>query len=94
MNKPELRKHNGVSRRMATLNPAKVAAEAMTVTRWLKDNNHGHVRPTDDGSKARCGGPIGCPVCQADKLISDLIVTNKKLAQELTTFKLRGALAY
>jgi hypothetical protein len=27
---------------------------------------HGHVTPNPDGSKARCGGPGMCPVCNAE----------------------------
>lgn len=28
---------------------------------------HGHVRPRDDGYKARCGGPAICGVCQSEE---------------------------
>lgn len=72
-----------MSKRAAALNPQRAAAEAMTVTRWLRENNHGYVRVTEDGSKARCGGPTTCKVCQADKLLNDLSVTNQKLAARL-----------
>ena len=29
-------------------------------------NGHGHVTPNPDGSRARCGGPNMCRVCQAE----------------------------
>mgnify|MGYP001605287236 FL=1 len=28
---------------------------------------HGHVTPNPDGSKARCGGPGICPVCNMER---------------------------
>ena len=30
-------------------------------------NGHGHVTPNADGSRARCGGPGICPVCNGER---------------------------
>jgi peptide methionine sulfoxide reductase MsrB len=29
-------------------------------------SGHGHVYPNEDGSRARCGGPLFCEVCALD----------------------------
>lgn len=42
---------------------------AVTLSRDGMTNTigHGHVRPRDDGYKARCGGPAICGVCQSEE---------------------------
>jgi hypothetical protein len=32
----------------------------------MSNTGHGHVRPRDDGHRARCGGPGMCPLCSQE----------------------------
>lgn len=34
---------------------------------WYRQHGHGHVTLRDDGSKARCGGPVLCNVCALEE---------------------------
>lgn len=45
-----------------------------TLTTTGTDRNvfHGHVRPREDGYKARCGGPALCNTCQAEQELRQL----------------------
>lgn len=37
------------------------------MTQETRIGKHGHVVPTPNGFKARCGGPAICPVCQQEQ---------------------------
>lgn len=68
-------------------NVPSVPAPKTTISQWLKNNDHGHIRRSFGKELARCGGPIGCPVCQAEQLLTTLMETNKRLANELQQAK-------
>ena len=45
----------------------------MTTPNRYEGCGHGHVYPTEDGTKARCGGPAICSACASDLAHRDRI---------------------
>jgi ribosomal protein S27AE len=42
----------------------------------MANEGHGHVRPRDDGMKARCGGPGICPQCSQEAVTAEFADIN------------------
>lgn len=68
------------------------ASQTRQAPRRMSNTGHGHVKPRDDGIKARCGGPNMCLVC-AYELVAQLEermpVRPKTLEQRVSDLELR-----